>query len=554
MEKSMKSKVLDSIGKIYEESSDCKLEDAFFSNVDKELTFLSRYFGTSKNQAFLTALVFALNYKGDTVDYNDLIVYFRCNPMTLLRFNDDFEILHSKGFLKKKKSTHRILVSGTNDQYFVNERITEAILNNKPIPKKLHNDTQDVYEVLEQLYNYGLECYEDEISPIELYTKANALLSDNLQFPLIKKVESLKLNFEDKFLYLYIIWKTLLGNETTDLNTALKGIFSSPASQLKYLQEFFRGNNALLKNNWAEMVEARFSNDAEIKLTKNSFNLMQSCGLTLFINDKKNENVITPDKITYRKLIFSETEMKQLFLLKDLLKENKFRKAQKQLASKNMPKGITALLHGTPGTGKTELVKQIAKETSREIMKVEISQSKSMWFGESEKIIKRIFTDYHTYAKTCKRTPILFFNEADAIFSKRKATGSSNVDQTENTIQNIILEELENFEGILIATTNLTNNFDAAFERRFLFKIPFQKPDISIRTSIWKMKLPFLALQECNVLAEKFDFSGGQIDNVLRKNEIHEIIRGAKVTLDQLMIFCSEETIVNRVKIGFNSL
>jgi len=245
--------------------------------------------------------------------------------------------------------------------------------------------------------------------------------------------------------------------------------------------------------------------------------------------------------------------MKQLFLLKDLLKDVKFKETQKRLIDKNLPKGITALLHGAPGTGKTEVVKQIARETNRELMKVEISQSKSMWFGESEKIIKRIFTDYKAFSKECEQTPILFFNEADAIISKRREIGKSNIAQTENTIQNIILEELENFDGILIATTNLANNIDSAFERRFLFKIQFQKPDISIRAQIWKLKLPFLDKEECRLLAERFDFSGGQIDNVLRKKEIHEIIYEEKVTLNNLLAFCSEETYANeRTKIGFN--
>ena len=240
-------------------------------------------------------------------------------------------------------------------------------------------------------------------------------------------------------------------------------------------------------------------------------------------------------------------------MLKDLLTDAKFSATQQRLSEKNLSKGVTVLLHGAPGTGKTEMVKQIARETNRQLMKVEISQSKSMWFGESEKIVKRIFTDYKSFAKDCERVPILLFNEADAIISKRGDVGNSGVDQTENAMQNIILEEMENFEGILIATTNLANNFDKAFERRFLFKIHFQKPDVSIRSKIWKSKLPFLASEDCNILAGQFDFSGGQIDNVLRKNEIHEIIHGEKVTMENLVSFCSEETLVsNRVKIGFS--
>jgi SpoVK/Ycf46/Vps4 family AAA+-type ATPase len=271
------------------------------------------------------------------------------------------------------------------------------------------------------------------------------------------------------------------------------------------------------------------------------------------ISKPQKDNIVSPAEIPYRELIFGESEMKQLFLLKNVLVEAKLKEVQKRLTDKNLPIGITVLLHGAPGTGKTEIVKQIAKETGRELVKVEISQSKSMWFGEVEKVIKRIFTDYKSFAKECEQTPILLFNEADAIISKRKENRNSSVSQTENAIQNIILEELENFEGILVATTNLANNLDNAFERWFLFKIRFQNPDISIRKKIWKSKLPSLKAQGCRLLAEKYNFSGGQIDNVIRKNTMHEIIHGEKVSLKNLMAFCSEETLVSsHVKIGFS--
>ena len=82
--------------------------------------------------------------------------------------------------------------------------------------------------------------------------------------------------------------------------------------------------------------------------------------------------------------------MNQLETLQNLLQEAKYHETQTRLTNKGLPQGIAVLLHGAPGTGKTEIVKQLAKATDREIMKVEISQSKSMWFGESEKIIKRI--------------------------------------------------------------------------------------------------------------------------------------------------------------------
>jgi SpoVK/Ycf46/Vps4 family AAA+-type ATPase len=206
-----------------------------------------------------------------------------------------------------------------------------------------------------------------------------------------------------------------------------------------------------------------------------------------------------------------------------------------------------------PGTGKTEAVLQFARETGREIFKVDISRSKSMFFGESEKIIKRIFTDYRTYAKKCERMPVLLFNEADAIISKRTDIRRSNVAQTENAMQNIILEELENFEGIFFATTNLVSNLDPAFERRFLFKIEFLKPEFPVKSKIWKSKLPNLSQQECETLAGCFDFSGGQINNIVRKNEIHEIIHGLNVNFNTIVDYCKTELITKNHgnRIGF---
>jgi len=98
-------------------------------------------------------------------------------------------------------------------------------------------------------------------------------------------------------------------------------------------------------------------------------------------------------------------------------------------------------------------------------------------------------------------------------------------------------------------TTNLANNLDTAFERRFLFKVPFDKPAKKVRTKIWKSKLPHLDDESCQILAEKFDFSGRQIDNIISKLEIHEIVHGTVTNFEQIQSFCSEESIT--IKIGF---
>ncbi len=203
-----------------------------------------------------------------------------------------------------------------------------------------------------------------------------------------------------------------------------------------------------MKSNLIEVIEKPFFNSSEVKLTQKSIHLLKDCGVNILFNKNKAGGIIYPDKIPFKELIFSEEEMQQLSLLQEALKQEKLTFIREQLRKNNFPLGITALLHGFPGTGKTEVVKQIAKKTNRGIMKVEISQTKSPWFGESEKLIKRIFTDYKAYAENCDQIPILLFNEADAIISKRGINPNSSVDKTSNSMQNILLEEIENFEGI----------------------------------------------------------------------------------------------------------
>ena len=174
--------------------------------------------------------------------------------------------------------------------------------------------------------------------------------------------------------------------------------------------------------------------------------------------------------------------------------------------------------------------------------------------GESEKSIKKVFDKYREAVKDGGIIPILLFNEADAVFGIRQEGAESAVDKMENSIQNIILQEMEDLDGILIATTNLTTNLDKAFERRFLYKIRFERPSREARVSIWRAMMPSLSEEEAKILANNYDFSGGQIENIVRKREIQSIIDSTEPSFNDVLSFCSEEVIGNgtgRRRIGF---
>jgi AAA+ superfamily predicted ATPase len=263
-------------------------------------------------------------------------------------------------------------------------------------------------------------------------------------------------------------------------------------------------------------------------------------------NQTKDANQIIDYKTINEKILFyNPQECEQIASLVKLLDENNFLEVQKRLSAAGMRKGFACIFYGAPGTGKTETVYQIARQTKRNIFLVNISETKSIWFGESEKKIKEVFMQYKVYVSKSKIAPILLFNEADAVIGKRLENVRHSVDQTTNTIQNIILQEIENLDGIMIATTNLTQNLDAAFERRFLYKIKFQKPSVETRKEIWQTFIPSLSPEESSEMAEMYDFSGGEVENIARKYTIENIIQGAPLSIAGLHRLCKEEKLLN---------
>lgn len=553
MKQNSKQRLLKCIGKVYEQAKECKLEEAFFKQAARELNVISDYFHTSSKQSLIVALVFALNYDQSCSNLQALIKYLGCNPMKFLEYGDEMEDLFTKEIIQKQDTSEKglIMLSSTMD-IILNQKILEAIMKNESMPSLKKEKPKNQLEVLEAFYLLVEQRDEEEISSIDLFVETERLFHSSLYYPLFKRINEQNLDMEDLTIYLYVIWRTIIGDDKTDLERALRGIFDNTPQRIVYLHAILKRNNAIIYNNLVEITEGDFLNNAALKLTDYSLTLLQESDILLF-QHKKNRDTIDPSKIKPVTLFFNESEQRQLELLKSLLQEEHFSETQKRLQKKGMPKGITILFHGLPGTGKTETVYQFAKDTGREIFKVDMSQLKSKWFGDSEKIVKRIFTDYRECAKNYERTPVLLFNEADAIISKRRDNSSSNVAQTENTIQNILLEELENFEGILFATTNLVSNLDAAFERRFLFKVGFQKPGISVKAKIWNSKLPNLSKEECEALATQFDFSGGQINNIVRKHEIHEIVYGLSVDFNNIVDYCKTELLSknNGSLIGF---
>ncbi|SFV60323.1 Cell division protein FtsH [hydrothermal vent metagenome] len=209
-------------------------------------------------------------------------------------------------------------------------------------------------------------------------------------------------------------------------------------------------------------------------------------------------------------------------------------KKLKEWGIKDKRKGIDAriIFYGSPGTGKTMTAMSLAKTLKRPILSFDCSKILSMYVGESEKNVRKIFDDFKILSKKAKVDPILLLNEADQFLSSRTEGAGSSADKMHNQMQNIFLEQIEKFEGILIATTNLLDNIDKAFSRRFNYKIEFKKPDMVQRKRLWHFMLLEKADYEegfdVSVLA-KHELTGGQIDLIVRNTAYKVAVRDESV-------------------------
>ncbi|WP_263832310.1 ATP-binding protein [Sulfurospirillum oryzae] len=210
--------------------------------------------------------------------------------------------------------------------------------------------------------------------------------------------------------------------------------------------------------------------------------------------------------------------------------------------------GIDAkiILYGPPGTGKTMTALSLAKSMKKRVLSFDCSKILSKYVGESEKNVRSIFDTYKELCKKTKSEPLLLLNEADQFLSARSTDSGASADKMHNQMQNIFLEQIERFDGLLIATTNLLETIDPAFSRRFDYKIAFEKPDLKQRIALWKKLLPENATYEEGLNIEKlasYPLTGGQIKVVL-KNTALKVATKAKplFTFEDFKLSIDRET------------
>ena len=458
--------------------------------------------------------------RNDGMTISRLANFINCTGTKTLRiFANSLNVLEDLNYIEVQHSRHDTVSYRVTDQAF------DALKNDKAYHYKplTVNDTVEFFDVFGDLVE---KCVDTGTLPYQKFlTQTQELLGQIKHTEFYKQLKRYKMRADDNLLFIYMAYLFVENSDDCISFDDLRSIYDERDDFEHHCRRPFRsGISPLLAYKLIEHAnEEGLARPNGFKLTEEAKMELLS-ELELGSRSVKFKDLISPDTIAEKKLFYNAAEAKQVAELSSLLRKENFEQVQSRLNKKGLRKGFCCLLYGAPGTGKTETVYQLSRQTGRKIFRVDVDKIKNCYVGESEKNIKAVFKRYRFMCKNEPLTPILLFNEADAVLGVRMEGASHAVDKMENSIQNIILQEMETLDGIMMATTNLTSNLDKAFERRFLYKIKYEKPSKEVRQQIWQSMLPGMKTGDYDALSAQFDLSGGEIENITRKHFVDSIL------------------------------
>ena len=465
-------------------------------------------------QALLLA-AFVNFYPSSNIEIKDMAEeYFQCTNLNVLTCFDDIKALIEKKYIMERTGSKGI-------SYLIPLNTIMALRENRAIqPKDYSNlSEEDLFHEIEQTV---IAHNSAEIDYDELCRTCTDIVKSNPQLTFCRQINGYRLD-KDAWVLLLSVCSHYVEEQENLIDVDAMQMLLPTRIAMRILRQFHRNTHPLLTQNILEPAGGVMARENEWSLSHRAAKELLG-DLCPEMDEVSKKGIICANSIGTKSLFYPNKTARQISELEKLLMPEKFTRVQESLVAHGMRKGFACLFYGTPGTGKTETVLQLARKTGRNIMQVDMSQMRDKYVGESEKNVKQIFTRYRQLCRESDLTPILLLNEADALLGVRLSKVEHSVDQMANTMQNILLQEMENLEGILIATTNLTQNLDSAFDRRFLYKVEFLKPTAEESRHIWKAMLPEISEDDALMLAKQYAFSGGQIENIARKQIVNSIL------------------------------
>ncbi|MBK1991752.1 ATP-binding protein [Campylobacter sp. 2018MI35] len=531
----------------------------FLNTKDIEKTKLYQKLKCSKNEALILKEL-CKNYVISISSINAFSLLsgiFKQEKYAYLDALEDLKKLLERGFIAQSlnflKSSRVSKLSNSKLNLLQSDiSLSEYFLDFLEDKPKLKLDKKDPYE------NF-LEYLKDEFYKIELYEKLSFIKLNSYNLELKNQIKEFekhikdrlklskfynvladifkenKLNHKEQILFLALLKEEYaLTNENSSLRefNFLLSLISENDLDKRTNKKFLEEGSRLIDldlieydeylQDFGELAKSFFISDKILQRIVN-FEPKQNKKIKL-------ESVLKEQDIF--ELIEPNTDINDIIMPKqtkellDTILKQQDKKVLERLTkwgiktSKNIEAKI--IFYGPAGTGKTMSALSLAKSMKKSVLSFDCSKILSKWVGESEQNVRKIFDTYKNITQTCNQNPILLLNEADQFLSTR-IESSSGSDKMHNQMQNIFLEQIEKFNGVIIATTNFLESLDSAFSRRFDYKIEFKKPDFEDRLKIWKKFLPknaeFDKEFDEKILAN-YELSGAQILMVVKNTAL----------------------------------
>ncbi len=514
-----------------------------------------QFFSLTLEEAIVLCYCIDANLKDQTVNKESITTHFGKDITALADVDEYIEALAKRKLVflsnKDRKFTRQFKYVHLNPKVPAAMAEGDASLLGLPYCQTFSDFLMEVNDLI-------VLRISEHISSQELFMEVSQLIDNCKPLKEIKWLrKQKKLKGYELLVFLNICVEQGDGEDEVDIEKMINEVIDSPTERIKLKQAIKGERSVLFKENYIVHCGNIFGMMNLVQLSDETLDhLMQ-----YMKSEQKKEftprmgTLINCEKIAEEQLFYNQREHQQISTLKNALQEENYESLVDRMRKHNMVPGFTALLYGLPGVGKTATVKAIARETGRHIFMVDIPKINSKWVGESEKNLSRLFDEYRRAKKLYTKHPILLFNEADAILGKRINTNSS-VDKMNNSLQNILLQELEDFEGIFMATTNMADHLDGAFDRRLLYKIEFKKPESVVRLDIIKSAFPELDVEVLENINQKFQLTGGQITNIKKKLLVKSLVELTDHPEEDILAMCEEENALRnhaRPVIGFQT-
>ena len=520
--------------------------------LDGDIKVVADHFGVTPKGAVLLGYITENNVNHGS-DEDELAAYMGCSNIEFKGLKKDIAALEERGVV------NRGCGRGGRVIFYLSREADRSIDSGEPFsPVPWTGLTVD--EVFTRLRIMVSDLKNDVVDSETFLMRASSLMDSNQQLAFCRRTREAVLDAQcsdtEKRLFLYMCHRLVSFGDRRVPVERIVDLSEFMEDEQKLKRWVSNGRLYLQQNGIVTFAGTQCWQDPDF-LTLSQGAIKDFLGEVELIKggEQNARDIVKASSITPRELFYNAPVASQMERLAELLDQRNFAGVQRRLGEMGMRRGFAVLFSGGAGTGKTAGVYELARRSGRDVMAVDMSQLKSKWVGDSEKIVKGVFSRYAELCRSCEKAPILLFNEADAIFAKRMENPQDSVDQMMNAIQNICLDAIENLDGILIATTNLADNFcDEAFSRRFIFKVDFTTPEPRVRAKIWRSMLPDLGEDEALELGRRYAFSGGNIENVARKAAVGYVLSGEKAGFAEVTAYAEEETLASRRKaprIGF---